>query len=359
MKFETLIKDTYEDWSAEARVPAGLADRALRGRTRRRVLRVGLATGTAALLAGAGVAIVAQTGGTPRQAPVPRIDTRPVAMSSDTTLRTDLGNSFPRHLVAAGHTAIAAYYTGHADSAGGAKAYRRTWYLYDPASDVYEKTPWAYLDVQPGMHQAAVLESTPAARVGILDMGTRKIVRWIPVANKVGGVAWSPDGRRLLLTTYNADPDVYKGWGTSPRTGFYVVEGGSRLGAFHSLPADNASPLHDPNRRQDFGWSRSGTLIRVRTDPLKAFYDLNGRRRAAPAHEADYGEVAGLSPNGKLFLKPGPVPGPAVTVKNVGTGKTVAVLPIEQARAWADDSHLFAIGCAVKDCMGKKDSATG
>ncbi len=305
MKFETLIKKTYEDWSKKARVPAGLADRALRGRARRRSLKVGLASASAALLVGAGVAIVAQTGGSPARPATP-IQTRPVAMSSDTSLRTDLGSSFPRHLVAAGHTAIAAYYTGHLRSSDGTRTYERTWYLYNPVSGVYEKTRWAYLDVQPGMHQAAVLESSLASRVGILDMRTRKVVGWIPVANKAGGLSWSPDGRRLLLTTYKNNPDAYGAPGTSSRTGFYIVDGATGRGSYHSLPADNSDPMHaNPNVRQDLGWSRSGALIWTRTglaaSPTKVFYDVNGKPQAAPAHEADYGEPAGLSPNGTLF----------------------------------------------------------
>ncbi|MBC6457474.1 hypothetical protein [Actinomadura sp. HBU206391] len=62
---------------------------------------------------------------------------------------------------------------------------------------------------------------------------------------------------------------------------------------------------------------------------------------------------AGLSPNGTLLPKFGPRPGPAVTVTNVKTGKAVAVLPIQQAWAWADDNQLFAIGCDPKKCRGK------
>jgi hypothetical protein len=39
----------------------------------------------------------------------------------------------------------------------------------------------------------------------------------------------------------------------------------------------------------------------------------------------------------------------------VTTGKDVAVLPIEQAKAWADDNQLFAIGCALKECRGMSE----
>jgi hypothetical protein len=205
VKLDTIIKNVCDDWSAEAQVPAGLADRALRGRTRRRSLKVTLAAGSMALLAGAGAAIVS-VAGPARQPSQPAI--QPVVLSADTTLRTDLGSSFPPHLVAAGHTAVAAYYTAHMRSAGnGPKTIERTWYLYDPASGTYEKSPWSLLDVAPGMHQAAVLEGPlPAPRVGVLDMKTQKVTRWIAAGHRIGDVSWSPDGRRLLLTAYDKSP---------------------------------------------------------------------------------------------------------------------------------------------------------
>src|SRR4051812_8493999 len=113
---ETYIKDACGDLYARAHVPADLterilsADRAPQGRARR-PLKYSLAAGATALLVGAGVAAVAVTGGSTSKSPAPAI--QPVTLSSDTSLRTDLGSTFPRHLVAAGHTAVAAYYTAH------------------------------------------------------------------------------------------------------------------------------------------------------------------------------------------------------------------------------------------------------
>jgi hypothetical protein len=355
---ETHIKNACGDLSAQVRVPADLtdrvlsADRALRGRARR-PLKYSLAAGATALVVGAGVA-VAVTGGSTPKPPTPTPTIQPVTLSSDTSLRTDLGSTFPSHLVAAGHTAVAAYYTAHKGASGGIQ---RTYHLYDPSSGTYEKTPWAYLDVAPGMHQAAVLEGPlPAPRVGILDMATRRVTRWISIGHKVGGAAWAPDGRRLLLTAYDKDPDVFSppvggpDGGSGSRTGFAVVDTATGHGTFHALAPHPGAP----GTRQDLGWSRNGTLIwaPTETDPEKVFYDLNGRPQPAPAHEADGMEEAGLSPNGTLQPKFGPKPGPAVTITNVTTGKTAAILPIEQARAWADDRQLFAVGCAAKKCKG-------
>ncbi|MFB4301815.1 hypothetical protein [Actinomadura sp. NTSP31] len=354
MKPELIVRSACEEWAAEARVPADLADRALRARTGRHPFKLALAGGATALLVGATAVAVAFGGGSAHPGPDHAFE--PVALSSDTTLRTDLGSAFPRRLVAAGHTAVAAYFTRHTRMVNGRSTLQRTWHLYSPSTGEYEQTPWAYISVAPGMERAAVLQGPlPATRVGVLDMRTRKVVHWIQLDHPVGGAAWSPDGRRLLLTAYNGSPDVEAGPGKSSRTGYYIVDSAAGSGAFHSLPArsDNF------NARQDMGWSRDGTLIwaPTATVPTKVFYTRTGERRPAPAHEADYtdGEEAGLSPNGTLLPAFGPSPGPAVTVRNVVTGKAVAVLPIEQDKAWADDRHLFAIGCDPQNCQRKNE----
>ncbi|WP_412517188.1 hypothetical protein K8Z49_47350 [Actinomadura madurae] len=357
MKAEPIVKSACEDWAAEARVPADLADRALRARPRRRPLRMALTGGATALLVGAAAVAVVSSAGGPAQRHRPSAPAfEPVALSSDTTLRTDPGSAFPRHLVAAGHTAVAAYFTFRTHTDDGRRTLERTWHLYNPSTGTYERTRWAYVSVAPGMARAAVLQGPlPTTRVGVLDMRTQKVTDWIPVDHPVGGAAWSPDGRRLLMTAYDKNPDVQADPGASPRTGYYLAESASRPGAFHPMP-----PLRDnPNARQDLGWSRDGTLIwaPTATVPTKVFFTPSGERRPAPAHEADYwdDEEAGLSPNGTLLPTDGPRPGPAVTITNVVTGKKAAVLPIEQAKAWADDQRLFAIGCDPRKCTGKHE----
>jgi hypothetical protein len=360
VNLEMLIKTASNDWAAQAQVPPGLADRVLRRSDRRRHLKVGLAAGATVLMVGTAVGVVSVTGPTQRSSPTV---IQSGSLSKDTSLRTDLGNSFPRSLVAAGHTAVAAYYTNHmVPTQNDSQRRVRTWHLYNPTTGQYEKTSWTYLDVAPGLYQAAVLEGPlPASRVGILDMKTQKVIRWINVDHPVAAVAWAPDGRRLVLTAYDKDPDTLPSdengqstvlLGSSGfRTGFYIVDAESKLSSFHRLAGDN-----EVNNRQDFGWSRSGTLLSTptSTSPTKAFYDLNGNPQPAPPHEDETNDgEAGLSPNGTLLPKFGPSPGPAVTVTNVKTGKIKAILPIEQAAAWADDKQLFVIGCDPKNCTGK------
>lgn len=345
MKTETFLTQTLEEWSADAQVPAGLADRVLRRRTRRRFTSAALVVGSAALLAGAGVTVQTQVG-------KPHAVARPM----DTSLHSDPTSTPPKRLVAAGQTAISAYYTSHApQTSRGPRKITRSWYLYNSASGGYQKVPWAWVDVAPGLQRAAVLDGPlPSARVGILDMSTQK-VHWIRLKAAAGGVSWSPDGRKLLVTTYATDPDTNNGpFSTAARTGFIVVDVKSGEAHFHRLLANR----DDPNTRQDLGWSRDGKLIWAPTakeGPIKLFYDLNGKPQPAPGHEADSSEEAGVSPNGRLLAVPGPPPGPNTIVNDVTTGKPkqVGVQPVEQLNAWADDSHLIALACSPNKCGSK------
>jgi hypothetical protein len=334
---ETYLRQTLDEWSEDARVPSGLADRALRRRTGRRVAKVALAGGAAALLAGTGVAVGTRSG------------PPPVARPVDTSLHTDVDHAPPQRFVAAGQVALSAYYVSHGDP----RKFTRTWYLYDPASGGYKKVPWAWLDVAPGLRQAAVLDGPlPTTRVGILDMKTQRVTHWIPLKAAAGGLSWSPDGRQLLVTTYARDPDKMSSTPFSgARTGFIVIDVKSRKAHFHSLLFDR----ENQNTRQDFGWSRSGKLIWAPrlTTPFRDFYTLNGVPQGAPTYEADRQDPAGISPDGRLIARSGPPPGPNTVVNDLQTGKQVGVQPMEQLRAWADDTHLIALGCLPNACGSK------
>jgi hypothetical protein len=334
---ETYLRQTLEEWSEDARVPTGLADRALRRRAGRRVAKVALAVGAAALLAGTGAVAVATRSGPP-----------PVARPVDTSLHTDPDHAPPQRFVAAGQVAVSAYYIAQGDP----RKVTRTWYLYNPTSGGYRKVPWAWLDVAPGLGQAAVLDGPlPTTRVGILDMKTQRVTRWIPLKAAAGGLSWSPDGRRLLVTTYARDPDKMATMESDARTGFIVVDVKSGDSRFQRLPFDPDLPA----MRQDFGWSRSGKLIWAQrmSGPDKGFYDLNGVPRPAPPHEADQTQQAGISPNGRLIALSGPPPGPNTVVNDLRTKRQVGVQPMEQLRAWADDTHLIALGCLPNACGSK------
>ena len=333
MNTETYVRQILDEWSGEARVPSGLADRALGRRTGRRYAVAALAVAVTALLIAAGTMVA-----TRRDPAHPR----PVAV----TLHTDLTDAPPKHLVAAGRTALSAYRTLQVSG----ERVVSTWYLYDPRSGGYQKLPWAWLAVAPGLRQAAVLDGPlPSARVGIMDMNTRT-VRWIGLRAAAGGLSWSPDGRRLLVTTYATDPDASYRPGQGARTGFIVLDPRTGEAHFHHLLFDRGNP----NGRQDLTWSRDGRLISAPSmnfrPPTRTFYDLNGTGRPAPAHEADQLEAAGISPDGRRLATHETR---GISVKNLSTGRFTP-LPVMQLVAWADDTHVIGLGCDPDHCGGPK-----
>lgn len=339
MKTDAFIRHALEEWSADVPPPAGLADRALRLRARRRMTSAALVVGSAALLAGAGVAVGAGAHGGPG----------PVV---DTSLHTDTAHTPPRYFVAAGRVAISAYEIPRVRKlSGNRKAVSYQWSLYQPGSGEYRQVPWAWLDVAPGLRRAAVLAGPlPAPRVGILDMRTQRVTRWIPLRRGAGGVSWSPDGRRLLVTTYSTDPDVEHG--PQARTGFAVIDAQSGKARYHDLAPDRTNL----GARQDLHWSRSGKLVSAprMTSPGRTFYDLDGVPRPAPPHETDPVAEAGLSPNGRLQavqgFKSSLPPGPTTVINDLRTGRRIKVLPYAPSFVWADDTHLIVLACPENDC---------
>ncbi|MEU6410226.1 hypothetical protein [Microbispora sp. NPDC046933] len=371
-----MLKRTLEEWSREVRVPADLADRALRRRSRLRLTRFAGAVSCAAVVAAVALLVplvviplftdepISQVGGPPVVVPVePYRQTTP----ADDVL-ADTENSPPTTMIAAGRVAVSAYWTGRWRTLAGRKLFDRTWYLLNPVTSRYEKTEWGWAEVAPGLRWAAVLEKDlPARRIGILDMETRQVRAWVPVDHPVGGVSWSPDGTQLLATAYDDYPDLdmmsvderrcparvaatpedprqppFQTISTS-RTGFYLVDVASATaGDFHAVDpclTDNS------NVRRDFEWSGDGTLIRERSnsDWPDAFLDLEGRPHDAPPGYVATESKAGVSPDGALLAGPDGMP---TKVTEVVTGKVVGRQQVLQLLAWADDRRLVALGCA-------------
>lgn len=364
MNVQELVRDTLQDWSQEAvRPEPDLADLVLRARHRRRVRDLVAATVALVAVIAAAAVLPALTG---RSESV-----RPASFAE--TVLAHPGQSPPRELIAAGDTAVSAFSaTRWVKQANGDKVLNRDWQLHNPATGRYEKTEWAWLDVAPGMETAAVLEGElPAERIGLLDTAKGKVGRWIDVDRGVASVQWSPDGKRLLATTYSRNPDRFSHEqmrnvngkeepGPVPsRTGFYVIDVPSGDAKWSKLPfgqEENGFP--GGNAREDIEWSHDGSLVRAPSiyAPGRVFHDLDGRKVPAPKAEKYVGyPKAGLSPDGRRVAGDfaGKDGGINSSILSAGTGEPLMVVPGQQLLAWADNSHLIAWGCDPAKCSGK------
>jgi hypothetical protein len=242
---EQLVRDTLHDMTDDApRPPADLADRVLGIRRRRRVR-------TIAGAAAATVAVLVAAFALPALGLTDRADGPPATVTDTTGVVAHPDQSPPRDLIAAGDTALSAYWTSKwvTQSGSGAKAtltLQRTWYLYNTSTGRYAKSLWAYLDVASGMRTAAVLEGPlPSKRVGLLDLATGKVTRWIEL---------EPCGRRVLVPEGRqaGGDDVLQGAGDDDRHAAHqpkrpepdrLLPGGPRIRG-EDLPPAAAGHVH-------------------------------------------------------------------------------------------------------------------
>ncbi|MEO3765141.1 hypothetical protein [Streptomyces sp. B5E4] len=345
MNADRLLQDTLREWADETPPPPtpDLAGRALLRRRRRRATAVTVAAAAFALLVGGvAVPVLAEIDRAGRLEPGRAIDVSAYPRESP-----------PRHLVAAGDVAVSAYQADRRTTEqDGVDRTTYTWYLYDPGTQQYERTRWGWLDVAPGMRRAAVLEQTlPASRVGILDLDTGKVTKWIPLQQEAGGVQWSPDGKRLVVTVYRGYPDVETGdadrYTSHARTGYYVVDVDSGQKEYRPMGASMDGRSVGVGR-MDVRWSRDGTLLRVLGAPggdaVVTWYDLEGRaQEKAPPYEGLDQARAGLSPDGRYYTVGD---GWTATVKETRTHRTVRGSSGSMTLAWADSGRLVRWDCA-------------
>jgi hypothetical protein len=362
---EELLHDTLHEWADEGpRPPTGFAERVLRARGRRRARAiVATAVATAAVVVAAAVTVpTLGTGGDSHAA-------SRVGGPADIVAHPEQGP--PRDLIAAGDVALSAYHTyKRVRQPNGDDAGIYTWYLYNTTSGRYERTPWAWLDAAPGMRTAAVLErELPATRIGLVDMATGKVARWIEVARGVGSVNWSADGKRLVATTYSRDPDRLlkdhpvdvngkdRPGAVWSRTGFYVVDVATGRAEWSPLPHEadgKVQPLVESGRA-DVTWAHEPSLLTEwgNVSVSRVFFDLHGRKVPAPRAERHVTYVeAGLSPDGRLVAG-GYAGRDNSAVLDARTGERAALVPAQDLLAWADGNRLIAAGCEPKKCSGK------
>ncbi|MER7490056.1 WD40 repeat domain-containing protein [Streptomyces sp. NPDC126497] len=356
MNVDELVRAALREQAAELTAPApGFADRVLAVRRRRRVR--GLAGGAAAVAAVVAVAVGVPLLDSGKE------DVRPASLLDGSSVSAHPDQSPPRDLIAAGGSVLAAYYRVDVAARSDDEGVRtRTYWLLDPETGTYEKDDrWSFVAVAPGARTAAVLErKLPARRIGVLDLATGRVDRWITVDRGVGGLAYSRDGSRLVATTYGEHPDRVErmegssgdvAWlppsdGRPSRSGFYVLDVADGRGDWSPVAA-----REDINERQDFAFSRDGRLVYSQVigdrDGLQQFHDLTGDTVPAPAEERHLRSdvPARLSPDGKLAAL-----GLTAEAKDTSwsgihdprTGEEVARVRGAELLAWADDRRLIA-----------------
>ncbi|MFI7295821.1 WD40 repeat domain-containing protein [Streptomyces sp. NPDC050121] len=356
MNVDEVVRDSLREL-AEEQTPAGsgLAGRVLALRRRRRTRRlVAVAAATAAVVAVTVAVPMLESGNT--------TDVRPADVTVPNRISPHPDQSPPRDMIAAGRTALAAYYgTTLVERSADEAVAVRTYWLLNPATKKYVKTTkWSWVAVAPGLKTAAVLEqSLPVRRIGLLDLASGEVKRWIAVDHPVGGLAFSRDGRELLATTYSRNPDLrvkwpgYESWmpyaEKSYRTGFHILDVVSGKSSWTGVGPD-VDPLASVrgNSRQDFTFSRDGS--RVWADmPMPPGYlcvDRKGSGANQPVGEkyVSWYVPAGLSPDGKRLA--GDFAGgkykSSSWILDPLTGKKVTETHGRQLLAWADDSSLVA-----------------
>ncbi|GGR92117.1 hypothetical protein GCM10010252_33610 [Streptomyces aureoverticillatus] len=370
MNVDKLVRDALQEQAAEQDGPRGdLAGRVLTTRRRRRTRAIaGAALGTAAVVAAAvGVTALGSDGsGGDDPRPATRPDGGGVIAHPD--------QAVPRDFVAAGNVGMAGYAVSRdIPQKNGDSLLVRQYFLLNPATKKYEKADakWAWAAVAPGMRTAAVLEGElPARRIGMLDLRTGEVTRWITTERPVAAVEWSPDGKRLLATAYSKNPDRlidrpgdHEISGPQPhlsRTGFFVIDAGSgEVGPFRPLPQPRAEKdgYFPGLSREDMHWNRDGTRLFVmvyegpRGANYRDWYTPSGAKTSAPPGERHTGwPRAGLSPDGKLLADDSHARTSAI--RDPRTGKEVARVPSQEQLAWADSKRLVALACDPARCTG-------
>ncbi|MDW8804073.1 WD40 repeat domain-containing protein [Streptomyces scabiei] len=361
MNVDELVRDSLREQAAEQPpLGPGFADRVLTARRRRR--NRSIATVAAATAAVVAVAVA-----------VPLLDSGKHEVRLATEMnRSDIiahpDQSPPRDLIAAGDVALAAWYTLETvKSSKGTAVSARAYHILDQETGKYVKdTRWSHISVAPGMRTAAVLEKDlPARRIGLLDLLTGEVERWIPVERGVAGVSFSSDGARLVATTYSKNPDVLTRassdvdgdgkkndfvpqFSESYRTGFYLVDVDSGRTEWSEAPPEKDDDVQIVNSRQDFSFSSDGKLVRsgLAVEPHDQYYDLQGNKVAKPANEKylTWSVKARLSPDGKLAAGR-PTDGAGSTGPEIidpYTGKRLHKVRGQQLLAWADNERLIA-----------------
>ncbi|WP_427923202.1 WD40 repeat domain-containing protein [Streptomyces sp. cg40] len=360
MNVDDLLRDALREQAAEQPpVGPGFADRVFAVRRRRRTRRLVTVVAVTVAVAAVAVGVPLLDSG--------KSDVRPANVVDPDKVSGHPSQSPPHELIAAGSAALAAYYIPTTVKKSATESVsERTYWLLDQKTGTYVKAPrWSFVAVAPGLRTAAVLERTlPASRIGLLDLATGEVKRWIQVDHKVGGLSFSADGRKLVATTYTYNPDadfhpadpnsnVGEPLRPSVRSGFYVFDVASGKGPWAPVDVGDGTRADGRNgminNRQDFAFTRDGGHVwgGVPSDDIgKLFYDFKGAEVPAPTAADKYRAwypQAGVSPSGRLVA--GDFAGETWHTSSYVTDSTTGAkseVHGQELLAWADDRTLIA-----------------
>ncbi|MET9093835.1 hypothetical protein ABZX72_17250 [Streptomyces cyaneofuscatus] len=364
MNVEELVRDSLREQAAGITPPPpGLAGRILAERRRRRARTLAAAAATTALVVAAavGVPTLLDSGdrNTGRGGEAQVVGGE--AATHDVLSQVD--QSPPRDKIAVGDQVLAAYSTSRkVKQPNRDEIVERTYSVLNQKTGRYEVDErWSFLAVAPGMRTAAVLErALPAPRIGLLDLRTGEVTRWISLSQGAGGLFFSPDGSKLVATTYDKNPDRaywshkvqvnddYEPQRVPCRTGFAVVDVATGTSAWQPLPA-YAGGGGGYGSGENLRFNADGTLLYepINMAPGVIYRTFDGKAVTAPAKEAHVNLTfapAGLSPDGRLVAGgfAGGEKTTATEVLDPRTGERVAKLRGQELLAWVDGTRLIA-----------------
>ncbi|MGX2997930.1 hypothetical protein JNUCC64_27285 [Streptomyces sp. JNUCC 64] len=343
MTVESLLRDTLREVAdGTAPAPVDLADRVLAARRRARRVRAAVVTAVVAVLA-----VLSLVGDA--MLPWLPMESDPAKAERDSDVIASPNDPVPDSLIAAGSLAVGAYYTVTTRRLpNGDTSVRRSYWLLDRSSDTYVPAPWAYLDVAPGLRTAAVLEGPlPTRRIGLVDLDTGEVTRWIPVREKIAAVAFSPDGTRLVATSYGTDPDTAPPMtGVFPidRTGFGIIDIATGREKWHETeePIDfepafgRRHILPYPFSRPDYDWTPDGRRVLVP-------YREGGYLPPVSQRDVTPNGAGTRDLNGNLV--------DSSERKEEGwSGRFPGLEVLDVPLAWPDEHRVIVWRCQSKDC---------
>ncbi|SBT49710.1 TolB family protein [Micromonospora auratinigra] len=318
---ETLRAAVHE-LADEVGPAADLAGRAIgRGRRLRRRRRATVALGTLAAV----VAVVLPFALLrPQPAARPTAPTTPAATASPTRLATPGANWTAGPLVLPGGWVVT-----RAQAKGGSGS----GFLLDRARGRYVAT-----DRYDGIYPAptgslvAVRDEARPRQVGLIDVSSGA-THWYEVGRALSVPRWSPDGRRLLFTTYQLD-----------HFGFIV------MGTDGTRKTHRMTGYAGCSDYCDFTWSRDGREVVLPQTGGEHDEARRDARRGVQLFSADDGRPTRLvpipgdpsgpwawSPDGKLVVVQGRE---EPLLVETATGRTVNPLPSAEA-VWVSDDRLL------------------